>query len=537
MKKSIKYLSISLGLILSIFSCEVVDFDLQENPNFLTPERANPESLINELQFLFQDIVSDMIRNTDDIMRYEAMTDNYADVASATSLDTEWERFYEALLVSRTIEQQAASDSNLLFHNAINKLLMGYLTATMIDYVGSIPFSEAANAIEFPNPNVDSGTELYRQVLADIDQAVTDINNSTFNVESDLFYGSDRAKWTAFANSFKLRLLIQAQMASGDIGVTNLSSEINNLLSGDLIDTPEEDFVWRNAAVNEPESRHKYFTRGYISGFSQYISNQFMFMLKDSKSMEDPRIRYYLYRQSNEDPFSGPPFLACGDDPGGTDFCYVGNSYWGLDHGETRTGRGDDDLRTTFGIYPGGGKFDEDDFSRASTASSTNNLSGAGIIPIITSFNLKFLIAESALALGTNGDPAVLLGEAIRGSMNKVLGFGGVSSSFAASSSDVDDYVNEVLTAYGSAASSEARMNILITEAYLANFGNSIEAYNTYRRTGYPSNLQIPIDDDNPTFPRSFPYSNEAVNTNLSLNQKQITEQVFWDKNPEGFIK
>lgn len=537
MKKIIKYLSISLGLILAILSCEVTDFDLQDNPNFLTPESANPESLLNELQYLFQDIVGDMIRNADDIMRYEAMTNNYSDVASATSLDTEWERFYEALLVSRTIEQQAANNPNLLLHNAINKLLMGYLTTAMVDYVGGIPFTEAANAAEFPNPNIDSGTDLYRQVLVEIDQSIVDINNSTFNVQSDLFYNSDREKWVAFANSFKLRLLIQAQMASADIGVTNLSAEINNLLSRNLIDTPEEDFVWRNAAVVTPESRHKYYTRGYISGFSQYIGNQFMFMLKDSKSNEDPRIRYYLYRQSNIDPFSPQLFIACGEDPGGTDFCYIGDGYWGLDHGETRTGRGDDDLRTTFGIYPGGGKFDEDDFSRASTASSTNNLNGAGIIPIITSFSLKFLIAESALALGTNGDPATLLEEAVRASMDKVLGFGGVSSSFAASSSDVDDYVTEVLSTYASATSLEERMDILITEAYLANFGNSIEAYNTYRRTGYPSNLQIPIDDDNPTFPRSFPYSNEAVNTNLSLSQKQITEQVFWDKNPSGFIK
>ena len=536
MKKIIKYLSISLGLILTILSCEVTDFELQEDPNFLSPESANPESLLNELQFLFQDIVSDMIRNTDDIMRYEAMTNNYADVANATSVDTEWERFYEALLISRTIEQQATNDSNLLLHNAISKLLMGYLTTTMVDYIGSIPFTEAANAIEFPNPNLDSGTDLYRQVLADIDQAIIDINNSTFDVSSDLFYDSDRDKWVAFANSFKLRLLIQAQMASTDIGVTNLNTEINNLLNNDLIDTPEEDFVWRNAAVVTPESRHKYFTRGYLSGFSQYIGNQFMFMLKDSKSNEDPRIRYYLYRQSNIDPFSPQLFIACGEDPGGTDFCYIGDGYWGLDHGETRTGRGDDDLRTTFGIYPGGGKFDEDDFSRASGASSANNLNGAGIIPILTSFNLKFLIAESALTLGTDGDPSVLLEEGIRGSMGKVLSFGGVSSSFAATSTDVDNYIFEVLADYSSAASLEERMDILITEAYLANFGNSIEAYNAYRRTGYPSNLQIPIDDDNPTFPRSFPYSNDAVNTNLSLDQKQITEQVFWDKNPQGFI-
>ena len=80
-------------------------------------------------------------------------------------------------------------------------------------------------------------------------------------------------------------------------------------------------------------------------------------------------------------------------------------------------------------------------------------------------------------------------------------------------------------------------MDIIITEYYLASYGNSVEAYNAYRRTGYPSNIQIPINDDNPTFPRSFPYPDDAVDVNTSLTQKANTDKVFWDKNPDGFIK
>lgn len=533
MKNIFKYLSIGLGVTIFLLSCEVTNFDLQDNPNYLTPESSDPEFLLNEIQFLFQDIMGDMIRNTDDIMRYEAMTDNYGDVASPTVLNIEWERFYEALNISRTIENQAASDSNLLFHNAISKLLVGYLTVTLVDYVGSIPYEQASNPLEFPNPKLDNGIDLYKMVLSDIDQAIIDINAATFNVSSDLFYGSDKAKWIAFANSFKLRLLIQTRLASNDLGISNLGAEINTLLDMNIIDTESEDFVYRHAAVEEPESRHFYFTRGYLTGFSQYIGNYFMWMLKDSKSEKDPRIRYYLYRQSDIDPFTGPPYLACGGDPA-VDFCYIGEHYWGLDHGETRTGRGDNNLRTTYGIYPGGGAFDEDQFV---VASNTSNLLGAGIQPILTSSYIKFLTAEAALTLGTNGNPAVLLEEAIRASMSKVLNFGGVTSTLAATSADVDNYVNEVITNYNAATSDDERLNIIITEFYLAGFGNSIEAYNAYRRTGYPLNIQIPIDNDNPTFPRSFPYSNDAVNNNSSIEQKQNTVKIFWDTNPDGFIK
>lgn len=532
MKKIIKYINLSIISSLLLVGCEVNNFDLQDNPNVLTPESADPEFLLNELQYLFQDIMQDMIVNTDDIMRYESMTDTYSDVVEANVLNVEWERFYEALLVSGTINDQAAIDDNLLFHNAINKLLMGYLTVTMVDYVGNIPFTQSAKPEEFLNPLLDSGIDLYKMVLTDIDQAIVDIDAATFDVSSDLFYNSNKDSWKAFANSFKLRLLIQARMASNDLNITNLEGEINALINSDIIDSASEDFVYAFAAVEEPESRHPYFRRAYINGFSQYIGNYFMFMLKDSKSISDPRIRYYLYRQSDIDPFSGPPYLACQGDPI-VDFCYVGDHYWGLDHGEDRTGRGDNLLRTAYGIYPGGGAFDEDQFEGTP---NTNNLGGAGFLPILTTSNMKFLMAESALTLGTTGDPLVLLEEAIRASMSKVLSFGDVSSTFAADMTDVNDYVAEVINNYNAASSNEEKLDVIITEYYLATFGNSIEAYNAYRRTGYPSNIQIPIDNDTPTFPRSFRYAEDAVNLNTSISQKPITDKVFWDKNPDGFI-
>lgn len=534
MKKIYKYLSLSIITVVLFLGCEVTDFDLQQNPNTLSPESANPEFVLNEIQFLFQDIMGDFILNTDDVMRYEAMTDTYGDVVDTDLLNLEWTRYYQALNLSRTIEELADSDTKLLFHNAISKLLVGYLTTTFVDYVGDIPYSEASKPNEFPNPKADDDAGLYNIVLSDIDQAIADINAATFNVGSDLFYDSDKDKWIAFANSLKLRLLIQTRLNSAELGIANLQSEINNLLNQNIIDNSSEDFNYLYSDIESPiDSRHPYYIRGYISDFDQYIGNYFMWMLKDSKSVTDPRLRYYVYRQDDRDPFSGPPYLACGGDPA-VDFCYIGDNYWGLDHGEDRTGRGDNEYRSVYGIYPAGGAFDVNQFT---VARDTDNLNGKGLLPLITTSYIKFLSAESALVLGTNGNPEALLEEAVRSSMEKVLNFGGVSSTFEATSADVDDYVAEVLNNYAAATSDEERLDVIITEYYLAGYGNSMEAYNAYRRTGYPSNMQVNINDDNPTFPRSFRYADDAVDVNTSLNQKLLTDKVFWDTNPDGFIK
>lgn len=534
MKRHIKYLSFSvLVFLIFITSCEVNNFDLQENPNFLTPDNAEVEPLLNEHQFLFQDFMEDMAVNSANIMRYEAMTQSYLDEVSTEVLDGEWERYYEALNISRTIEDLANADPNFQYHSAVSKLLIGYMTITLVDHVGDIPFEEAAKPTEFPNPSLDDAAGLYIKVLEDIDKAIEDINNSSTSLNNDLFYDGDKTKWIAFANSFKLRLLIQTRLASSDIGISDLTTQINNLLSQDIIDTEDEDFVYRHATVEEPESRHRFFRRGYASSATTFISNDFMFKLKDSKPTRDPRIRYYLYRQSDIDPFSGPPFLACLGDPN-VQFCFLGEQYWGLDHGETRTGRGDNDFRTTYGIYPGGGAFDEDQFIKAS---DTDNLQGAGIIPVLTSFNLKFLIAESALVLGTDGDPRILLEEAVRASIEKVTNFGGVNSTFEPTSIEIENYISDVMNLYDSATNDDERLDVIITEFYIAAYGNSIEAYNAYRRTGFPSNLQLPINDNNPIFPRSYLYSREAVQLNPSISQKQVTDKIFWDTNPDGFIQ
>ena len=538
MQKILKYFSISTLTLLLFFGCEVSEFELQDNPNYLTPESADPEYMLNEVQYLFQHYMKWMIINTDDVMRYEAMTDTYGDIVPTSILDgdtsKEWDTYYEALNNVRTIEELAEGDETLLFHNGIAKLLMGYMTVTMVDYLGAIPYSQAVNNTEFPYPELDGGAELYQMVLGDIDEAIAEIQEANFDFSTDLFYQSDKDKWIAFANSLKLRMLVQTRLASTDIGVSDIQGEINALLSKNLIDTVEEDFQWSYSTVQEPESRHQYFQRAYVSGFDQYIGNYFMSLLKESKSNPDPRIRYYLYRQSDVDPFSGPPYLPCQGDPI-VDYCYVGDQYWGYDHGESRVGRGDNLLRTVYGIYPGGGAFDENQFEGA--PSTTNNLGGAGILPLLTSSYVSFLRAEAALTLGTNGDPEALLEKGIRNSMEKVTGFGGVISDYAATASDIDSYIDEVMLNYANASTDEERLDIIMTEYYLSAYGNSIEAYNFYRRTGYPSNIQVPIDDDDPVFPRSFPFSRLEVQRNLSLSQKYNYDKVFWDTNPDGFIK
>lgn len=528
--KKINILICVLSCII-ITSCEITNLDLVENPNALTPNLLDVELVLNEVQVRFGDVMQDFSINTDDIMRYEGMTDTYTDVAEADALDGEYSSAYIVRENALLIKEVAEGNDGLLFHRGIARVLEAYTMATVIDYLGDVPFSEANDAANTFNPSADDDATIYQSLLTEIDLAITDFNNATIAPTTDLYFEGDAAKWIRMANSLKLRLLVNI----GDTAGINAVLAENN-----LIDEETDDFQFQYSTAEAPvDSQHTYFNRAYeADGFSQYIGNYFMSLLKDSKPISDPRLRYYVYRQTNTNPST--TLVRCQGNPI-FDFCYIGDFYWGRDHGDDVPSGNDRLLKTAYGIYPGGGSFDENNPMGAFASLTDNNvinLNGAGIFPIILSSYVEFLKAESVLSLGANGDALASLEAGIRASMNKVLNFDSrtTTSSFAATQADVDAYVASVLEEYGLASSNAEQLDIVIREYYLAAYGNSIEAYNTYRRTGFPSNIQIPVINETVPFPRTFSFPQDEVNRNTSIDQRPVTNQVFWDTNPAGFI-
>lgn len=169
------------------------------------------------------------------------------------------------------------------------------------------------------------------------------------------------------------------------------------------------------------------------------------------------------------------------------------------------------------------------------STTNSSNLGGAGIGPFLTASFVHFLLAEAALptpqGMGANGNSSDLLQTAIELSFTKVEDVSGEDIS----DGDITDYIDEVMAEFN-AADNEGKLEIIAREYYIASFGNSVEAYNLYRRTGYPD-LQAHVLSSGGNFPRSFFIPASEIDTNSNINdQKMLTDQVFWDTNPAGFI-
>ena len=543
MKFIYKYL-----LILTVFlvaSCELTNLDHLDSPNAVSPENAELSLFFNNVQLGFNNFYTGLSRLTQDVVRMEAMDggNTYNNAYGPTSFNGLWNNAYANLLpdFDAIIAIADNPETGIPIYAGASKIMKAYVIMTLVDLFADVPYSEAGQGVVVKSPKADGQESVYAAALALIDAAIADFNKNSPNIGSvDLYYGGNTDKWLKFANTMKLKYYINTRLVDG-----GAAGAISAIASSVILDEADDFQFGYGTNRNNPNSRHPSYNSHYEVGGGYYLSNYYMWSLNEEKGFQDPRTLYYFYRQdcdvTDEDDFT----LDCQADvnrplhfTGAYPWCVASNDgYWGRDHGNNDGTPPDGEKKTAVGVYPFGGKYDNGDCSEVKHSGADGG-HGAGINPIMLSSFSHFMLAEAGQELGV-GDARASLENGMRASIAKVIGFGsldpGYSSSSAPSSDDVDAYVAFVLDSYD-AADDAGKLDIIMKEWHLASWGNGGEMYNAYRRTGYPSNMQPTRESDSGDFPRLMFYPADFVNLNANATQRAITDQVFWDTNPAGFI-
>ncbi|MCM8567801.1 SusD/RagB family nutrient-binding outer membrane lipoprotein [Gramella jeungdoensis] len=533
-------------VLLGANSCETTELEILENPNALAPGNADVDFYLNSMQV---DLASYFESITEEGMEVTRMLHMFGPIYSnayqADQFDTPYSIAYADIIADARAIRERAEEQELYTHLGISKIIEAYVMISLVDYFGPVPYTEAIDGVNFQNPNVTPGAEIYTAMEALLDEAIADLEKEeAFLPTDDLYYDGDEDNWIAFANTLKLKMYVQTRLVDNSV-----TSKINDIVaSGNYIDDSSKDFEFRySTTFSNPDSRHPIFGRNFdvAADVTDYMSNSYMYYMAFEKSNRDPRTRYYFYRQSltmttneqeaeciNEE---APSHYNLDLYP----FCYAANfngtqdptaGFWGRDHGDPDGIPPDGGKRTTWGVYPVGGKFD--DSSGEPIPGRSIGLMGAGISPIMLASFSDFMLAEAALTMGVTGDAKTYLENGMRKSIEKVIDFGAPAANEALvpSDDDIDAYVNEVLADYDAASSEDEKLNIIVKQYFIALFGNGVEAYNTYRRTCKPMNLQPTLITPNDGFIRSFLYPNELVEQNINVDQKaDHTQPVFWD--------
>ncbi|HLF35912.1 MAG TPA: SusD/RagB family nutrient-binding outer membrane lipoprotein, partial [Cyclobacteriaceae bacterium] len=281
-------------------------------------------------------------------------------------------------------------------------------------------------------------------------------------------------------------------------------------------------------------SRNPAYSQEYTQGLHfDYISPYFFEIMRGINTffpeniymgITDPRIPYYFYNQlAPGESAENPTAYKNGE------FVSIYTFSFNIDPNE---GFDQSSSQTVLGLYPIGGRFDNGQGGDA-------NFNGVGDTPqrILTYYQLKYIQAELALTGVIAGNARGFFEEGIRASFDKVNEVADEANAPVISESSIDNYVSDVLAEYD-AGNNSRKLEHIITQKWIANFGYGIDSYTDYRRTGYPALYDGNTDNLNVTVRgRSYPLSFPWVTANLDINpnaprQKDVTAyRVFWDIN------
>jgi len=373
---------------------------------------------------------------------------------------------------------EAAAELNSPTYIGIGKIMKAYTFALATDVWGDIPYSEALQGDEIVQPRLDSQRDIYmgaegiqslfdlvREGLNDLDQASPVVNPG----QDDLVYRGDIDNWRRAGNSLLLKMANTISFVEPDFARQIIEEVISN---GHYISTNDQNMqVMFGSAVG---SRAPVFEWTNFSLFrnDMMISTRFVNRLQQNN---DPRLTRFVTRPTGE-------------------FVTIDNGFRG-------TLPQPQDSWSRFSAYVTGPD-------------------GQGPVRLITNAQVQFILAESALMLGTAGDAQAYYQDGIRASMT----LAGVPAA------EIEAYFAANPNIVNLNGSQEENLERIITQKYISLYGNGLEQWNDWRRTGYPvlPDHQNVVGIDG-TRPVRAQYINEEVQRNPNFDIVFPNVPVWWD--------
>lgn len=479
---------------------------------------------------------------------------DYAIQGSDFGVTAPWLIMYTRALADLEIIIEKGSAQEAYPYVGIAQVMKAYAYSLMVDVWGDVPFSQAHKADNLL-PQYDNGETIYPQLFELLDAGIQNLQaESPYTVGSDdLFYGGDTDLWIKFANSVKLKMYNQIRK------VQDVSAEVTALLSeGNLISDGAEDFQMEYGVSAGPDNRNPGYVQEWNAGIANYhISPYFYETLANLNTFNhrnyggdidiaDPRIPYYFFNQLSEvSPDESPEnpcsycfgyvdaatgnFITVVPALEGTGMVSIYSFSFDIDPNE---GFDQGGSKTVSGLYPLGGEYDDGGGGEASFDAGNPQVPQR----LLNYYAIKFIEAELYLSGVASGDHRVAFEEGIRAAFDKVNDIANSVGAPPIASSDIDAYVDAVLTDYDS-DDDTGKLEHIMTQKWIASFGWGIDMYTDYRRTGFPvlhdgntDNLSFTIRSRE--YPNSFPWptANLSVNGNAP-SQKVVTSEEakpFW---------
>jgi Starch-binding associating with outer membrane len=546
-----RYIKMVTVAVFALFALSCTDFlDINKNPN--APTSASASQLLPSAQlaiaFAVDNGTGGLSAYTGSYIQHYVVRGNNNDnqpLNNDFAIGTSWANYFTNALPDLDVLINQETKNGNWPYVGIAQILRAYANSVLVDMWGSVPYFQATQGATTIYPTFDAGDLIYDDLFVQIDQGIANLAKGSTAVPpkaDDLFYGGNLVQWRKFAKTLKLRLYNQIRLKK------DVSTQVNALLTeNDMIGSITDDFQMRFGTSITPENRNPGFNSEWAEGGARFYINPYLYELMKSIDtyghgglqfgVADPRIPYYFFNQLKTGQAPQNPCAYCPARTS-TNFLSIFPFSFNIDPNE---GFDQSRSRTLPGLYAVGGRYDDGNGGIASNISSlpAGRVTGPGTVPqrILTFFQRRYMEAELAIAGVTTGDARALLIAAMDASFAKVNEVAAIGSAPAISATAITNYKNAVLAKYD-AASANGKLEIIMTQKWLANFGYSVDSWNDYRRTGYPrlhdgnaDNVAVTVRKFDPVATLPYQLTDLVTYGPTRLTQRNIyTDKVFWAK-------
>lgn len=142
-----------------------------------------------------------------------------------------WDGLYDNLADYQYVINNADALQQKYFKGPA-KIMKAYVYQALVDMYGNVPYTDALKGVGSLAPKFDDQKTVYEALITALDEAIADLKANPFSsayASADIVFAGNVTKWTRFANSLKLRILMhQSRVAGRDAYIT---TEINKIVT------------------------------------------------------------------------------------------------------------------------------------------------------------------------------------------------------------------------------------------------------------------------------------------------------------------
>lgn len=439
-------------------ACSKVDNINPNVPSIVNPGVVLPQVIYNTSNTL----VNNAFELNNELIQYTCMNNTFTEVQrfklQPANSNGIW-GLYNRLRDLDDIIAMSDKGVGLGNYKAMARVLKVYLFSVLTDTYGDIPYRDAgkgASEQEF-TPVYNSQEEVYKGMLEELAAVAGTFNASeTLAYSGDPVYKGNMLRWQKFTNSLRLRLLMRA---SGKLA--SAATDIQTMLSAPqqypLMESNDDNFLYRYTG-SLPDVYP--LAPSYVRDFDFKYKSVSAFIVDSLKKFSDSRLFQYA-RPTNASATTNNP------------------QYVGLPNSLPVTESAN---------YNGGFNFQ----SYLGTRFQSNTEPAIWL----TWSEVLFLKAEAAQRGFFTGNAETLYNDAIKAS----FGYWGAEFN--------NSYLDQAGVKY------DGQLSKIYLQKFFALYFTGMEAWNEYRRTGYPLLVPGPTNANDGKVPSRIPYplSEQSLN-------------------------